>query len=391
MKLDNPTRVRIGMTGVFNGRTYRVKGRSVVGIVEGGVIYSWNEFNMVADGGEFATLVYEETQDGRHWRWFELFEPQTSITAREAALKRADDVVVIDSVAIHVTRVDHSRVYHVEGEPPEGEHSGSVADNFNAEAGGGLYVVSWTGDEVEFYRGTNLSNGMVASAFNLRGAELFKFNIAGGGRFLSPASLKAVFIAAMAVGLVVLIGHSYHSSVRPPATRHFAAPSTSLAVGSTGHLNAIDYRVVSHAVAQIAEVGSSFDRHEFRLQDESGNPALLIYCSKPNAKDWTFFTPLQADNSLTPPQAGNVRLGQIVKMGEESAPVTEQFRETIVRVESPENGSDVQDGAVFYGFAARTNADLFLVRWNTATIELMHGRQLRLEEMKGAFPGIADR
>ena len=71
--------------------------------------------------------------------------------------------------------------------------------------------------------------------------------------------------------------------------------------------------------------------------------------------------------------------------------MTEQFRETIVRVESPENGSDVQDGAVFYGFAARTNADLFLVRWNTATIELMHGRQLRLEEMKGAFPGIADR
>jgi hypothetical protein len=391
MKLDNPTRVRIGMTGVFNGRTYRVKGRSVVGIVEGGVIYCWNEFNMVADDGGFATLVYEETQDGRHWRWFELFEPRTSITAEEAALKRADDLVVIDSVAMHVTRVDHSRVYHVEGEPPEGEHSGSVADYFNAEARGELFVVSWTGDEVEFYRGRNLSSGMVASAFNLRGAELVKFNLAGGGRFLSPASLKAVFIAAMVVGLGVLIGQSYRSSVRPPATTHFAAPSTPLAVGSTGHLAAIDYRVVAHAVTQIAEVGSSFDRHEFRLQDEFGHPALLIYCSKPIAKDWTLFTPLQPDNPLTPPQAGNLRLGQIVNMGQESAPVTELFRERIVRVESPENWPDVQDGAVFYGFTARTNADLFLVRWNTTTIELFQGRQLRLEEMKAAFPGIADK
>ena len=391
MKLDNPTRVRIGMSGVFNGRTYRVKGRSVVGIVEGGVIYGWNEFNLVADDGEFATLVYEETQDGRHWRWFELFEPRTSITAAEAALKRADDLVVIDSVAMHVIRVDHSRVYHVEGEPPEGEHAGSVADYFNAEASGELFVVSWTGDEVEFYRGSNLSNGTVASAFNLRGAELVKFNLFGGGRFPSPASLKAVFIAAMAVGLVVLVGQSYRSSVRPPATTHFAAPSTPLAVGSTGHLAAIDYRVVSHAVTQIAEVGSSFDRHEFRLQDEFGNPALLIYCSKPNAKDWTLFTPLPPDNSLTPSQAGNLRLGQIVNLGQESAPVTELFRERIVRVESPENWPDVQDGAVFYGFTARTNADLFLVRWNTTTIELIHGRQLRLEEMKAAFPGIADK
>ncbi len=51
--------------------------------MERGVIYDWNEFNMVADGGEFATLVYEETQDGRHWRWFELFEPQTAVAARK--------------------------------------------------------------------------------------------------------------------------------------------------------------------------------------------------------------------------------------------------------------------------------------------------------------------
>ncbi len=391
MKLDNPTRVRIGMTGVFNGRTYRVKGRSVLGIVEGGVIYYWNEFNMVADDGEFATLVYEETQDGRHWGWFELFEPHPPITAAEAAQKRADDMVVIDSVTMHVTRVDHSRVYHVEGEPPEGEHAGSVADYFNAEAGGELYVVSWTGDEVEFYRGRNLSKGTVASAFSLSGAELVRFNIAGGGRFLSPASLKAVFVAALAVGLVVVIGLSYRSSLRPPATMHFAAPATSLAVGSTGHLAALDYRVVSHAVAQIAEVGSSSDRHEFRLQDESGNPALLIYCSKPKAKDWTLFTPLQPDNSLTPPQAGNLRLGQIANLGQESAPVTELFRERIVRVESPESWPGVLDGGEFYGFTARTNADLFLVRWNRSTIELMNGRQLRLEEMKAAFPGIADK
>ena len=44
---------------------------------------------------------------------------------------------------------------------------GDVAQYFNAEAGGKMWVVSWSGDEVECYRGMQLHPGAVAQALRL--------------------------------------------------------------------------------------------------------------------------------------------------------------------------------------------------------------------------------
>src|ERR1017187_8719668 len=79
------------MTGSISGKQYRVVGRVVLGEHEEGGTYYWNEFNLESDGGEVATLVYEETERGGEWRLFHLFEPACPMTAKDAATKREGD------------------------------------------------------------------------------------------------------------------------------------------------------------------------------------------------------------------------------------------------------------------------------------------------------------
>ena len=43
---------------------------------------------------------------------------------------------------------------------------GDVAEYFNAEAGRIMQVVSWTGEEVEYYNGVKIKHGMVLSGMS---------------------------------------------------------------------------------------------------------------------------------------------------------------------------------------------------------------------------------
>ena len=52
------------MSGTLAGKHYRVAGRVVMGMEDAGETYYWNEFNLVNDEGESATLVYEQSVDG---------------------------------------------------------------------------------------------------------------------------------------------------------------------------------------------------------------------------------------------------------------------------------------------------------------------------------------
>src|ERR1041385_3980119 len=167
MSFVNPTALPIGMTGDLSGRHYRVVGRVVMGMDDDGACY-WNEFNIVDDAGKPATLVFEETARGGEWKLFTMFEPEYPMTAEDAATRRAGDELNLEGTQVRVTLVDESRVYHIEGEAPEGVEVGDVAHYFNAAAGNKMLVVSWTGEEVEFYWGTDLTSGTVAAAFDLQ-------------------------------------------------------------------------------------------------------------------------------------------------------------------------------------------------------------------------------
>ena len=87
MSNSNPTPIRVGTYGTFNGVRYLVAGRLVMGMELDGERYFWNEFNLVSDNGDTATLVHEEGEHGVEWRIFVLFEPEFP------RLRRASGVV----------------------------------------------------------------------------------------------------------------------------------------------------------------------------------------------------------------------------------------------------------------------------------------------------------
>lgn len=379
MSVNNPTALRIGMTGTFSGASYQVVGRSVLGETEDGTTYYWNEFNLRSDRGEFVTLVYEVNENGvGEWRWFMMFDPPSPMTAAEAATKRLGDAINLDGNELRVTLREHSRVYHVEGEPPEGEGEGTEADYFNAEAGNTMDVVSWTGDEVEFYHGKTITAIMVGHAFNLAPSNLSEFTPPRGASyshssFPAGAILGLIGFIAFMLFLVPIISSS--SSHRPPAVVHVAAPSAALAVGSSGNLEGKSYTIVSDALVEVRETGTIFQRHEFHLRDQDGNGALLIHGWKPGANDWYLFTLLEPSEPMTPQEAAGVQLGKSLMIGNTTTVANELFSFTTLNVKT----SDIlqsKTGEVFYGFSGQTGPLVCLARWNDSVITFYSGSAL---------------
>ncbi len=389
MNFNNPTGITIGMTGTFSGITYRVLGRVVMGVVDDGTTYYWNEFNLQADSGETTTLVYEVTNRGGEWRLFTMFDPQFPITAADAATKRIGDPLNLDGTDVRVTLLDRSRVYYIEGQAPEGEEVGDHAEYFNAESGNTMIVVSWTGDEVECYHGVTISASVVAQAFNIPAASLASFTPGVSNFTLSGTNSPRSSILPLAAGAVLLI--LFLCLVLPsklrrstaPAIVKISAPAANLAVGSSGNLEGKNYTITSDALVEIIEVGKVFQRHEFHLRDQDGNGALLIRGFLPGTKDWSLFVLRESPESLTPQRAAAIQCGQTVDCGGAAVPVNALFRSTVLQV----NTADILQSAtghVFYGFSGGSGVTLMLARWDDSTLNLYEGHTL-LEDPSGSF------
>jgi Domain of unknown function (DUF4178) len=384
MSYANPTPIRIGMTGNLAGTQYRVVGRVVLGEEEEGGTYYWNEFNLESDAGETATLVYEETERGGEWRLFHLFEPSCPMTAADAATKRVGDPLNLEGMQLFVRLVSQSRVYHIEGKAPEGVDLGDVAHYFNAVSGNNMIVVSWTGEEVEFYKGLDLSRLTVSSAFNIRLAEPSRLLTASGGNRRFSGLLVGVVVVLVLVILAGVGYHSFASGRRPPALVRKGAPASPLTVGQTGELGGIRFQVQSHLLVEVAMVGRRFDHHEYVLSGDDGAKALLIRGTRPGARDWWLFKPLQPAIPLTPQQAAAVQWGQAVNVDGVVARVSELFQTTIRQVDSPE-ASDLNAGDVFFGFTGGTPGEQLLVRWNPSYINFFEGKAVAEKKIVAAF------
>jgi hypothetical protein len=384
LSYSNPTPIRIGMTGNLAGTQYRVVGRVVLGEGEEGGTYYWNEFNLESDAGEVATLVYEQTERGGEWRLFHRFEPACPMTAADAATKREGDPLDLEGMHMFVRLVSQSRVYHIEGKAPEGEEVRDVAHYFNAVTGNNMIVVSWTGEEVEFYRGLDLSPTTVSSAFNVRLADFSRLFRAPDGRSRFPGLVAGLVGVLILVAFVIPFGRSFAPSRRAAAIVRTGAPASHLAVGKTGKLGGTQFQIQSHLLVEVAVVGRRFDRHEYLLSDDEGAKALLVRGSKPGAGDWWLFKPLQPLTPLTPQQAAAVRWGQSVNIDGLVAKVSELFQSTIRQVDSPE-ASDLNTGDVFFGFTGQSEYAQLLVRWNANYINFFEGAALSEKEVVAAF------
>lgn len=373
MSFENPTRLRIGMHGNFGGKDYRIVGRSVLGETEGGQTYYWNEFNLETGPGEQATLVYEETEGGGKWRLFTMFEPLNPLTAADAASKRVGNRLDLGGDTLWVTFCGSSRVYYIEGKGPEGEDVGDVARYFNAGSGDVMQVVSWTGSEVEYYNGVTLAPGMIPAAFNLPYEAGVRSNLAGKLSSFSDSDSEnqylssKIFLWALAIVIFffIFLGRSWWSFDRVAApVQKIPAGAAPLAVGTAGNIRDRHYRVTAHAVVEIDETGSIFERHEYQLADDGGHPHHLVCGWGPGDKRWVLFSPLEP---LEPPRAVECaakKVGDHVNVAGVAGAVRELFQSTI-RGADGDSKIEWLNGTTRFGFLAGSPSDLLLARWSS--------------------------
>jgi hypothetical protein len=362
MRYDNPTSVKLGMTGEFVGKRYRVAGRVVMSMEEAGGTYYWNEFHLVGDDGRDATLVYEETENGPEWRLFTLLEPAPPLTVAEAAARRVGETIQIEDKTLRITCVDESRVCAIEGEAPEGVEKGDVARYFNAESGSEMIVVSWTGEELEVYRGITLPGHAVTSAFGITGIPSGALDHLSSSPDDTGKKIKGwiILIALLTtVGAIVSVRLTRRQSPELPRL-----PKAQLAIGSTGRLNSAPYHITGRAEIEIDSVGRRYLRHEYSAVDDAGNASLIWQGTEQGADKWMLLTPITPTHGLTPRAAGALRLGDGIAVDETILRVTQHF---LTRVQKVAGAAPLPPGEL-YGFAARGTNGVVVARWNENAI-----------------------
>jgi hypothetical protein len=388
MSYANPTPLRLGATGTLGGQRFRVAGRVVMGMDEEGETYYWNEFHLVDDAGASATLVFEETENGPAWRLFTLFEPANPLTASEAATKQVGDHVNLDGEPMPVTLVDQSRVYFIEGQPPKGVEVGDAADYFNVESGDRMFVVSWTGDEVECYQGITVPAETITEAFNLpempasaRALSVGRSLAADGGASPSMSLgwlLKLIVFAAV-------IGAWFFAS-RPTGWRSPATltkplpPAAALALGASGTLRDWAFTVTGRATVEIAKVGALYDWREYELARAGGGRALLLCGLSGNAKEWHLMIPFTPAEPPTPFGAAAKRAGDKVALDGSETTVHELFRAKWLSCDG-----SLASGTTRFGFLSRGPDRWLMARWNEKGIEFYIGIALKESEALAAF------
>jgi len=387
MSFANPTSLRVGAAGILGGRRFRVLGRIVMGMEEDGETYYWNEFNLVDDAGSSATLVFEETEDGPQWRLFTLFDPVHPMTARAAASKRVGDSVNLDGTPIQVTLVDQSRVYFIEGEAPEGVEVGDVANYFNAEDQTRMLVASWTGGEIEFYWGVDVTADTVTNAFGLPGtASTSSLTAFSGTRAETSSSGLITKLIAMVIAAVIglAVHSSWSSRQRTEPLVKPKPPAAPLVCGATGALARRTYTVTGHSVVEVAKVSAVYDRHEYDLANDAGGQALLVCGLNGDFKQWHLFQPIAPIPGLLPFLAAAKRPGDGVNLDGNLMRIKEVFRAKFLSRDG-ELSPRVAPGSEQFGFLAEGNDELLMARWTNQAIEFHRGRALADKDVAAGF------
>jgi hypothetical protein len=170
MNLANPTPLRLGAKGTLGETDYEVIGRLVKGMTEGDEIYYWHKFLLLSLDGRQAFLEFEEEEGLVEWKLMVPFVPDRAWAPVELETLRVGSKMELDQSAIKVTQTALAVVYALEGTMTFEIEIGESMSYLDARKNERLYAIEWRGDEVEYYRGMNLSSEAVAQAFGLHGA-----------------------------------------------------------------------------------------------------------------------------------------------------------------------------------------------------------------------------
>jgi hypothetical protein len=157
----NPTPLRLGDKARRLGRTWDLRARFTKGVKEDGEIYYWDEFMLVDEAGAVAWLAYEEGS----WSWVEPFVPRYPLDAADALARGTGWSLNLDGTMAMVKANDTAQIYFVEGPPEFLGAQGQRSRYIDASLGTKQYVIEFGEDEIEFFRGTMLTQREVLEAF----------------------------------------------------------------------------------------------------------------------------------------------------------------------------------------------------------------------------------
>ena len=391
MNYSNPTPLRVGAVGTFDGLRLRVAGRVVMGMEIEGETYYWNEFNLLDGFGRGATLVYEEGDDGPEWKLFKWYEPLRALTAADGASKRVGDTVNLDGTARRITLVDQSRVCHIDGVAPEGVEVGDVADYFNVDLGDRMLVASWTRDEIEFYEGIDVSAQQVSAAFGYSGATLpiaprlaptASFHRHGAEPPKQPSPY--LWIAGGLLCVAVIFGayscvssqNKVRRSTVAPAAAPRVAPPVQLMKGARGAFAGKNYTVSSQAEVEFARVSGRQRVREYHLSGDDGASAVLLHGLNVNGQNMMLLHPATTPPGLDPYSAAARR---------RNAPLSVDGRNVFVRDMFQAQPVNAATGGVRYGFLASEGARWVVARWNQTEIQVYHAAPLSEADLLAAL------
>lgn len=382
MSNANPTPIRIGTTGSFGGKSYTIIARVVMGMEDAGETYFWNEFYLSDGSDRIAMLVCEEVYGAQQWRLFTEFTPTTPLTAREAWLKQVGNSVDLDGVSAEVTVVDQTRVYFIEGKAPDWVSVGDEAQYFNAEAGGKMWVVSWSGDEVEYYRGMQLYPELVAQALQLpvtsfKTASASSGSAGGGGLSYGVRSvLCAVAIIGITAFNLYRVGSWQlpHTPALPqPVVPRVSAPPRTLAVGAEVYLGGETYRVVTHRETGFTKVNAQWNTHHYEVTDAAGRTQLLTGPMLFSATNWHLFKPHAATLPPKPEVAAAMRVGEKVTLdGFQGTVVDLLMSQEVSRTGPPIEG--FATNGLTYHYLAVSGSNLLLASWTGERVHFHRGQ-----------------
>jgi hypothetical protein len=280
-------------------------------------------------------------------------------------------------------------VIFVEGNPPDWLAPGDEADFFNAEANGHMLVVSWTGEEVEYYYGGTISRKKVAETFGLphlrartRSTTDYSFaNQSSGNSWLGWVVVLGFFGVIAAVFLLPLTG----SRGRPAPPAKQDAPEFVLPVGVDGTAPSLgSVRIAGLASMEIGELGARFDRHEYFLRSPNGFTALLIDASAPGSKSWLLLRAEPTPTAWTPAKLAALRVGQPLNWAGTGFRVTRiQASRLLVKIGDFPGFANVADQR--YGLLAQEGSEWLFARWSETELTLYRGRELSERDVKQAF------
>jgi hypothetical protein len=365
-------------------------------VADDGETYYWNEFNLVGDTGREVTLVFEETESGPTWKWFELFEPLRPLSVDQAKAVRVGQSVDLGEGRLEVTLVDQTRVEHIEGKAPEGVEKGDIAQYFNADGPEQSFVVSWSRDEIEFYRGRDLARGRVEALFKLE-PQL--------SRTIAPTFVHederrpnrnwmTVIFAGVAVVMVVVIlagtvskrsrtkREAQNSQNTKPAVP--IAPALVLKTGASGLLTGRELKVTAHAVERVVRMGGNFERHEYAVSDAAGEMHLLVNSAAGSPRDWYLLQSVEPPVGFSSYDAAAARQNKTADAAGRALQVFQVFATEVRSVEGAAEAIWGRDSRT-YGLLARASGDLVLIRWNQTEMQWYQGRPVSEAEVRAAL------